>query len=194
MREVVNASEASTVVSSCYPDVRVIGVDGLDGVGKSPFAKALARSLGGTVISLDDFIARNRGGYVPFLREDQLNESIGSASRPAIVEGICLRAALERIGVRPDVLIYIKRVADSGFWYDQDTCDPEEEEEALIARLAEETAAVAKLIIPSSVSLHSDTSAFGLSSLREEIIRYHCRYRPSRRAGIVVLRPAQATS
>jgi len=42
-----------------------IGIDGMDGVGKTFLARELATPLGATVISLDDHVDKKRGMYVP---------------------------------------------------------------------------------------------------------------------------------
>ena len=39
-------------------------------------------------------------------------------SRIAIVEGICLRDVLARVGVRPALFVYLKRIGGNGLWYD----------------------------------------------------------------------------
>lgn len=188
MHEISNASQAAALLSSYYGGVVVVGVDGRDGVGKTTLARELGESIGATVISLDDFVPEKLGAYVPNLRSNDLASSISSASRPVIVEGVCLLAALEAVSVDADVLIYVKHVAENGYWYDHGTCDPEENEEALISRLSHEADSWAELDAHLSGESEPEEGDFGLTPLREEIVRYHCKYRPSVKAQITFLR------
>ncbi len=93
-------------------------------------------------------------------------------------------AALERVSQAPDVLIYVKRLGSYGYWHDNDTCDPTEPVEELIARLAREVASLPRFDAEESGDAISEDEMLSLTPLLEEIIRYHARYRPSRRADI----------
>lgn len=166
----------------------VIGIDGTDGVGKTTLATRIQGTTGGTVVSLDDFVLKNRGGYVPNLQLADFRAALAAHERPVIVEGVYLLAALGAASVGLDVLIYIKRVSDYGYWHDQDTCDPHEPEDELIERLSCEAAVFVKRDAQLSKGPKSEHNEVGLTPLREEIIRYHCKYRPSRRAQIVFRR------
>jgi len=190
MDEIGSVSEAVELLASSYLGAGVVGIDGTLGVGKTTFAKELGASIGATVVCLDNFVTKNRETYVPNLRTGELASVISSAGRPVIVEGVCLLAALEAVSIEADVLIYVKRVGAHGYWDDQDTCDPEEDEEALISRLSQETAAFAKLISPQLAEESAAEEGVGLAPLREEIIRYHCKHRPSRKAQIALLSAA----
>ncbi len=164
-----------------------VAIDGTDGVGKTALAMAVQRVIGGTVISLDDFVEENRGGYIPYLRAAELRSALDKADRPCIVEGVCVLAALDRISHIPDVLIYVERLASYGYWHDEETCDPTEPVEELIERLAKQVAMLARFDpeVSDDVSLGDETPA--LTPLREEIIRYHDLYRPSHRAEIIFM-------
>jgi hypothetical protein len=188
MHEVSTVSELAELLPSLNANPILIGIDGRDGAGKTTLAKALGQCTGAAVVSLDDFVAKNRGSYVPHLRTGDLREALSSAGRPAIVEGVCLLAVLEALSLEPDLLVYVKRIRDDGYWYDHDVCDPEEDEETLIERLSREEAAFAPLAARLSGKPEPEGDDPGLSPLNEEIVRYHCRYRPSRRARIVFLR------
>lgn len=167
---------------------RIIAVDGNDGVGKTTLALALQKAVGGTVVPLDEFVMENHGGYVPCLRTSEFQVALDQAVRPAIVEGVCVLAALERVSHQPDVLIYVKRVDGDGYWHDEETCDLSEPVDELISRLAQEVAAIDRFDAEQSGESPPEEDTPGLTPLREEIIRYHAHYRPSRRADIVFLR------
>jgi uridine kinase len=82
-----------------------IGVDGADGVGKSPLARFLSWQLCMPTLETDMFL--EKGKHHPFLRYDELTNLIDwrhSLNRPVIIEGIYLLETLENISVKLDVL------------------------------------------------------------------------------------------
>ena len=188
MLEVRTVAEIVEEIRSSYANADIIGIDGTDGVGKTTLAKELGDTIGATVFSLDDFVVDNRGSYIPNLRIEELDAAISSTSRPVVIEGVCLLEALEVVSLSPDLLIYVKRIAEYGHWYDEDECDPEEDEDALIERLAKEAAEFAHIDASLSNESDPDPETLGLTPLREEIVRYHCRRRPSQNAQIIFLR------
>ena len=166
----------------------IIAIDGTDGVGKTTLAVALQETFGGTLVSLDNFVLENQGGYVPYLKTAELKNVLGATNRPIIVEGVCVLSALERIYHERNVLIYVKRLVGYGYWHDEDVCDPTEPIEELIARRAEEVGSFARLDAQLSGESLSEDEKPRLTPLREENIRYHERYRPSRHADIIFLK------
>jgi hypothetical protein len=189
MHEIRQVHEILGLLASSYPNALsgVIGIDGTDGVGKTTLANAVRQAAGGLVVSLDEFILKNQGSYVSCLKHADLKTALDAHDRPIIVEGVCLLAALDAMSTELDLLIYIKRVTHYG-QYDEETCDPEEDEEELIRRHAALATVFANLDDQGSGDLVTDPLPSGLTALREEIIRYHCKYRPSQRAQIVFLR------
>ena len=196
MHESRSSDELSELLRKSYAHTLsgTIAIDGRDGVGKTTLAVALQAALGGIVISLDDFVLENCGGYVPHLKIAGLKATLERSSRPCIVDGVCTLAALDRVSHRHDVLIYVKRLGSCGYWQDEDTCDPTEPVDELIGRLAEEAAAVARFEAEQSGEAVPEEEKPALTPLREEIIRYHARYRPSRRAEIIFMRMEDATA
>jgi hypothetical protein len=188
MHEVSAVDELAELLRRQFPSslTGTIAMDGADGVGKTTLAVALRRLVGGTIISVDDYVAKNQGTYVPSLRALELRAALEGASAPRIVEGVCLVNAMEKAGHDPDVLIYVRRVTTDGFWHDQDTCDPDEPVDELIARLSADMVAFAQLDAERSGEPLPDPGTVALTPLREEIIRYHANVRPSRRAHILV--------
>jgi|WetSurMetagenome_2_1015567.scaffolds.fasta_scaffold212772_1 hypothetical protein len=166
----------------------VIAIDGVDGAGKSCLARGLREKIGGSLLALDDFLDSDRGTYVPSLRLAEIGDSIEQSLDPLIIEGVCLLAVLQLVGVKPTQHVYVKRIRPGGAWMDEEECDPEEPVDELIERLGSGAKALSALL-GSAVEPHT---ASGLTGAREEIIRYHADTRPSRRADVVFLRMAAA--
>jgi hypothetical protein len=101
-----------------------IGIDGMDGIGKTPLAHKLATLLGAAVISLDDYLDRKRGAYVPHIRCQEVTAAIDASSGLlVVVEGVCLRAVAERCGFTTKVHICVRRVSkETGLWHDEEIC------------------------------------------------------------------------
>jgi hypothetical protein len=104
--------EANSVseLASCLARSRggLIAIDGYPGAGKSTVAREVAARLGVQCVHLDDFLLRNRGSFLKCLKYAELAASLHS--RPLVVEGVCLLAVLDRIGVIPDVVVYVRAV------------------------------------------------------------------------------------
>lgn len=91
-----------------------IGIDGVDGIGKSTLARFLAWQLEMPVLETDMFLEKE--GY-PNLRYDELRSLIQSRhshNRPVIVEGVRLLETLDKLEVLPDILIYVIRPGCEG--------------------------------------------------------------------------------
>ena len=141
----------------------IIAIDGRNGDGKSCLAKKLQSLIGGGIVSLDQFVEPNQhGGFTGFLDEKAITAAIERCATPKIIEGVCALEVLDTIGHKSDILIYVKEIYFGYLWKDEGMLDrdPEEPLEELIRRKA-------------------------LTLLTEQVIRYHDKYRPSRRAQII---------
>jgi len=49
-----------------------IGIDEKDGSAKTTLAQQISSNIHATLISVDDFVEKKRGGYVPYLRLEDL--------------------------------------------------------------------------------------------------------------------------
>jgi hypothetical protein len=86
----------------------LVGVDGYHGVGKSTLARTISTLLEIRCVHLDAFVNANEGSFVQSLRFRELSDVL--CERPLIVEGVCLLDVLERLHVKPDLLIYVEGV------------------------------------------------------------------------------------
>ena len=89
----------------------LFGIDGADGSGKSFIASWLSWQLEMPAIHLDIYIVQNSNPLS--WRFDDLACALDGAqlasTRPAIVEGVLLLRALEKIGRVPDVLVFVEK-------------------------------------------------------------------------------------
>jgi hypothetical protein len=154
---------------------RRIAIDGTDGSGKSTLARELGWLLGTHVFHLDDFVAKNLGAYVAHIDQVRLASAIAT-SEFFVIEGVCILQALELASVRPDALVYVKRMSH-GYWCDEDELEPK-------LPIEEHLAQIRATMLPFSDAL-GESGELGLA---EEVIRYHAAYRPHLKATIAYLR------
>lgn len=86
----------------------LVALDGRDGAGKSTIAHYLSWRLGIPSIHLDQF--RVCGTYDEF-HLDALNLVLSSRlenNKPIIIEGVLVLDALNEVGLRPDLWVYIQ--------------------------------------------------------------------------------------
>jgi hypothetical protein len=94
----------------------LLAIDGPPGSGKTYAAQYLANELQIPCIHVDDFLIEHEGGYVDYIRYDDLEESLADA--PAIIEGVCLLEILQRVDASADLFIYVSPATLA-----TDTCD-----------------------------------------------------------------------
>ncbi|OGQ93087.1 MAG: hypothetical protein A2253_03155 [Deltaproteobacteria bacterium RIFOXYA2_FULL_55_11] len=99
-----------------------VGIDGSYGIGKSTLAYCLACQLNVAVLSIDQFIFRDGRPYVEQIRPEikDLCDHYVATRRTFFIEGVCLLAVLERIGLSVDILIYIRKLDSLGEWCDSE--------------------------------------------------------------------------
>ena len=112
MQKIAETSEILRILTTTQP--RLVGVDGVDGSGKSWLATLLSKELGWPHIDLDDHIENNMGGYVEHVHYDDVQNILNNTSGSVIIEGVCLLHVLEGLKRHLDFLIYVKRVAHYG--------------------------------------------------------------------------------
>ncbi|MBR1172990.1 hypothetical protein JQ617_03395 [Bradyrhizobium sp. KB893862 SZCCT0404] len=153
-----------------------IGIDGMDGVGKSTLARELANRLGGSVISLDDYLTKRQNSYVLHIRCDDVKAAISASKLPTLIEGVCLLAVAQRCGFEVDALVYVRRISgNSGIWHEEEICmalSPPDE-------LKQKERALREAFSTTEKSGNLGDDDLGLTG---ELIDYHARWRPVERA------------
>ena len=117
--------EPDTVDVTRLRSCRIIGIDGDNGAGKSTLANELSQRIGGSVISVDDFLLGNGDAYLSQLNMPNISKAIEAAEEPIIVEGMLLLDVLDRIGLTPDFMIFAKCEFEGPIMYgrQRDICD-----------------------------------------------------------------------
>jgi hypothetical protein len=163
----------------------LLGVDGSDGSGKTTLSSNLKTLLGASLVSVDDFQEKAREAYVPVLKIPELQRAIAGQSGPVIVEGVCLLDDLKKAEIRASRLICVKKLSPFGFWKDEDECEPPDNIEAFIAKQVEGLRFTSQLLSAPDRKVDSGYEDVRLPGFAEELIRYHWKYRPARRADYI---------
>lgn len=150
------------VLTGALHALRLVAIDGVPGAGKSTLRRNLAGPLSASELELDNFLIRNQKEFVAAVRTDDLASALASSRALVIVSGACVLKVLASLQLKPDVLIYVKRMAVWG-WAD---------EEAVSGSQIEELAGI------------QNTSSDALA-LHLEVRRYHREFRPHDVADIV---------
>ncbi len=181
MKTVVSDVDAFSATLRARKPCR-IGVDGVDGVGKSDTSTVVASEFGIPVIGLDDYVQKNQGGYVSFIDYSAIAARI-AANTCFVIEGVCLLEVLERLDVRLDCLIYIKRMSSSGLWADEDECEFPDGIEEAIRQSRQNTELMLEFVARQEGKPYTPGAA-DEPGLSEEIMRYHAKHSPHTAANI----------
>ncbi|MEW6328322.1 MAG: hypothetical protein AB1487_12160 [Thermodesulfobacteriota bacterium] len=172
-----------------YQIATVIGIDGVDGSGKTDLAKKIGDVLRIPVFSIDDFLNKQRGSYLDHLRYSDLASEIRKVSGAIIIEGVFLLRIAKQINLEISKLVYVKRKSKSGFYYDEDIFNAEEPVDNYIKRLNQELNQIPDVSFDINDSSNSeDTGTKGLDLFTEQMIRYHAEFKPARIADYVYYR------
>lgn len=159
-----------------------VGIDGIDGCGKTTLAKYLAEQLKAELITLDDYLIKNQGSYLSHFRYEDFR-MIYCAQPRCIVEGVCLLDVLETTSLEIDTLVYVKRM-QHGVWADERDCDITENVDSFVEKERE----LEGLLSATREVNHPGYSSSAILHVEEEIIRYHASYKPFTRATFWYLR------
>lgn len=173
---------AQQMLSACAEGAAVFAIDGTDGCGKSTLAVDLSRQLGWKVLHLDDFLEKDKGSYVEHLRHAELREAVRDATRPLIIEGVCMLAVARASTLFPDFVVYVKRRDANGNWRDEQDCASECDDVNTLIDIREQEVRLVHS------HLHPGEAFEGLTAFRREILAYHFAYRPHNYAHAIFTR------
>jgi len=159
-------------------EYRIIGIDGIDGAGKTTLAKEL-EEIGYLRISLDDYLVKKSGEYFKFLDLNKLKRDLKNKEK-IVIEGVLLKKILNTIGVKTDYLIYISDDVWLNDWLEEyngkylsmSLEDIIQSEEILVNRIN-------KITNPNS-------KEYKMDGLRKEIYEYSFEQKPWLLADIII--------
>jgi Cdc6-like AAA superfamily ATPase len=184
MKSIDDITEISAILSE--KQYKYISIDGVDGTGKSTIAGLLAKKLNYKHINIDDFLEINKGYYVKNIRYRDLEETIQKAGTAIILEGVCVLDVLSQLEIKPDFMIYIKRITEYGFWRDGQLYNVEGDIDEFIEKENRDLYDFSKDMARIE-GTKFDPNDCNISKLREEIIRYHHKYKPHEKADLIFL-------
>jgi hypothetical protein len=166
-----------------------IGIDGIDGAGRSYLAGKLSQALQYPILDVDDYLYKNQGGYVDFIDYPALSGAL--SSMPSfILCGVCVREVLANLATSLDGHVYVKRMR-GGLWADEDECVFPEGVDVAIDNLAQDSAILSNLFDERPDQL-GHVMEDSLPRLSAEVMRYHEMYVPQEVADLVFERADDA--
>lgn len=106
--KVVKTREPAVMDLASFRCCRVIGIDGDNGAGKSSLAREINDALGGTIVSVDDFLLGNGQPYLSQVDFARLSTTLDAAAVPIIIEGVLLQDVFHRLGVSADYIVFAR--------------------------------------------------------------------------------------
>ncbi len=88
---------AALAAARAARSIRLLGMDGENGVGKTTLATALGPGILAKTIHLDSLLEKDKGGFTDFIDVVHLAKEVEEAlasSTLVVVEGVCLLAVL----------------------------------------------------------------------------------------------------
>lgn len=158
----------------------LIGIDGIDGVGKTSLAKEI-ETLGYFRISLDDFIKKKSGGYFEFVNYKKLiNKLISKKGQLIVIEGVVLLKILKKIGVSLNYFVYVT----DNVWLDD--WDEEWQGKYTTMLLDEIICDVEQQTTKISRALNSNAKPYKMDGFRKEMYEYAFDYKSWNKAQVIL--------
>jgi len=156
----------------------LIGIDGMDGTGKSTLARELGTKIDAPVVELDGFLNKNQDCFVESLRFKELEEAISQHVGIVIVEGVCLLNVAKILGLELSTAIYVKRISAMGNWQHQDECSvPLDKVESYLDNWRQ--------TLVEFEQLTGNDEPPEVPGLFCELVKYHAMYQPQDDADVV---------
>ena len=115
MQQLINNTNALSSKIKCLieniPSL-VIGIDGIKGAGKTYIANQLCLNINISYIGLDSYVSKNdKSSFRECFNYGKLERDINAIlirQKSIIVEGILLLEVLEKIRIKPSLLVYVE--------------------------------------------------------------------------------------
>jgi len=159
---------------------KILGIDGIDGVGKTAIAVKLDLEFGYVRVSLDDHLEKNQKGYFNFIDYKKLKSKIELCKgKFLVIEGVLLQKVLNKIGVKPNFMIYMSNIVWVYDWLE----DFQGKYYGL--KLEEIIDEVEKGVNKLNEATTPDAKPYKMSGFRREIYEYTYAYLPWEKADLV---------
>lgn len=157
---------------------RIIGIDGIDGAGKTTLAKELEK-IGYLRISLDDYLVKKSGEYFKFLDLNKLKKDLKNKEK-LVIEGVLLNKILNTIGVKTNYFIYLT----DNIWLN----DWLEEYDGKFLLMSLEDIIKSEEILVNRINKVTNPTAkdYKMDGLRKEIYEYSYKQKPWLLADIII--------
>jgi uridine kinase len=159
---------------------RIIGIDGVDGAGKTTIAKRIGK-YSYHRISLDNYLRKKKDGYFKFLNIENLKKDINNLkNEPVIIEGVLLLKVLEAANINLNYFIYVDDNAWLVGWledYGGEYCGK---------RLDEIIAEEEKMVNRVVQATDPGSKEYKMEGFRKEIFEYSFEYKPWDKADIIL--------
>lgn len=159
-------------------DHSIIGIDGIDGVGKSTIAEMISTKYGHTHLNLDDYLEKKKGGYFDYLNLEKIKDDI-KKSQKNIIEGVILQKVLNKLQIKPDYIIY---VADSVLLSDWSREFDGKYSKMSLDEVIKDAECLTNKI---SQAINSHSNQYKMRGFHLELYRYMHHYKPWEMANII---------
>ena len=165
----------------------IISIDGKDGSGKSHLALCLCcRNENFIYFDLDThYWSSKKLPYVENIDYEMLQNNIRntfSDKEIVVIEGVCTLSILEKLSLNPKIAIYIKKLNDSGWWIDGKEFNYELDLEEVLENRREVSRKWSEL---EGLDQNRAVKSVTDTDISYDIIRYHFRHKPDKKADII---------
>ncbi len=168
---------------------KIISMDGKDGAGKTDLSKYLAAELNLCHLELDDkYLIRDKGAYVKYIKYEILAVDIERMipKQSIIIDGICMLAILEKLGLKSDLKIYVKKVIkiiNGSIWIDGNDYNYSQGVDKVLEEKNRQVQLIENMTANSEgrKSIKIDVR----KSVSTEILKYHFGFQPDITADII---------
>lgn len=123
METIADYSALRTRLRAMTNSPAIIAIEGFTTAGKSYLADSLGEDFfGSVVLHTDDYVTGTDETlpYIDRIDYRRLRRALAAASSGTVlIDGICLRAVMRRLGITPTAFVYVKCIAaKTGLWHD----------------------------------------------------------------------------